>query len=887
MSRVPGIRRAFWLALSRRADREVAEEFAFHLEMRARALEARGWTPAAARAEALRLFGDVEEARTYCRRVDERRERQTMRLELLQELRQDAAFALRTLRKTPGFTAVAILTLALGIGANTAIFSVVRGILLRPLPFAEPARLVVVPALYNGTRSTVSPANFYDWRAENGSFTGMAALTGNSAVLTGHGNPERLTGFDASPDLFRILGVRALAGRSVFTPDEGAFQGPHVVLLRESLWRTRFGADPGIVGSTIVLDGVPTTVVGVVPDQGAWPSKAQMWRPLTFDPKELPKTRGAVYLTVVARLRPGVTLERADADMRAISRRLEQRYPESDTHASATVVPLREWIVGNLRTPLLVLLGAVGFVLLIVCANVANLFLVRAAAREPEIAVRTALGAGRARLVRQLVTESTVLSLIGGIGGVLFALWGTRALVRVAPASIPRLDAVHVDALVLAFTLVVSVLTGIVFGLIPARQVVRPDLSATLRESGRGSKARPGSRRARGVLVVSEVALAVMLLAGAGLLIRSFHQLTNVDPGFRPEHAVSFELALPEARYDSVDRQRAFVHQLTERLRAIPGVRSVGASFGLPLTGFGFSLSFEVQGRPPAKPGEEPVADVRIITPDYLKAMGIPIVRGRGFTPEDREGARQVVLVTEATVARFFPGEDPIGRHITLGWGRDGKHLGGDVIGVVGDVRQNSLAEAAEPEIYAPYDQWPVESFNVVMRGSPEGTAILGAARAAIRDIDPDLAMSSVRTLDALVAESVAQPRFYMTLLAAFAVVALLLSAIGIYGVIAYLVSQRAREIGIRIALGASREHVVRMVVRQGAALAVTGIAIGIAGALLLTRLMTSLLFGVTPSDPATFGAVVVVLGAVALLASWVPARRAARVDPALAMRAE
>ena len=878
----------FRLPIRRSPDADVEEEFAFHLDMRSRELVDQGWTPEAARLEARRQFGNLEEARAYCRQRDYRRGQRHMQKELFAELRQDVAFAVRALRRSPAFTIVAVLTLALGIGANTAIFSVVRGILLRPLPFDDPDKLVLVPAVYDGKpQPWVSPANAYDWREQNRSFTSLAVIDGHSAVLTGSGDPERLRGADVSADFFGILGVRPILGRAVFTPEEAAWPGAKSVILSETVWRTRFGTDAGLIGRSITLDNERYQVVGIVPAKSAYPSGAQLWFPFTFDPARLPGSRGAVYLNVVARLKPGVTVEQANGDLAAIGRRLEQQYPDNNTGVGVAVVPLREWITGSLARPLYILLGGVGFVLLIACANVANLLLVRGVARSGELAVRAAMGAGRGRLLRQLVTESLVLSAAGAAAGLALAVLGTRLLVKAAPASIPRLDAVQVDGLVLGFTLLVAALTGVLFGILPARLVVRPDLARTLREGGRSGMQRAGGNRARMVLVVAEVALSVMLLAGAGLLIRSFTRLMDVDPGFRTEGSVSFGVSLPEAKYPEPERQAVFVRTLLERLRAIPGVQSAGAGLGMPLTPFSFNFSFTIAGRPPLSPADEPSAQVRIATPEYFPAMGIPIVRGRGFTVDDRAGGQRVLLLTETAARQFFPNEDPIGKHVTFGWGRNGVRLQGDIIGVVGDVKQSSLATAALPQFWAVYEQWPMTSPTIVLHGTRDLDAIVADARGVVRELDPDLALSQVKTLDAIVADSVAQPRFYMVLLVVFAAVALVLSGIGIYGVIAYLVGQRSREIGIRIALGASRGRVIRMIVREGTLMTAAGIGLGLLGAFALTRLMAALLFGVAATDPVTFAGVTVLLGAVALAACCLPALRAARVDPAQTMRAE
>ena len=884
----PEKKRAFRLALFKRSGAAVEEEFAFHLDMRTSELIASGMEAEAARFEARRQFGDVDEAKAYCERTDKQREKQTMRTEWLEELAQDVRFAVRALRRVPGFTIVAALTLAIGIGANTAIFSVVRGILLRPLPFGDPSRIMMVASKYHGERDTSSPANVYDWRAQNHSFTSMAVLHGHSAVLTGSSDPEQLSGADVSGDFFSILGVTALEGSAVFAPEDTAWKGTKSVLVNETLWRTRFGSDPKLVGSLLTLDGNRYRVLGIIPAAAAWPAKAMIWFPYTYDPVELPNSRDAVFLKTVARLRPGATVATAQADLSAIAARLSQQYPVEDANVGVEVVPMHEWITGSLRLPLLILLGGVAFVLLIACANVANLLLVRGVAREGELAMRTALGAGRGRLVRQLVTESMVLSFFGGAIGFLLAIVGTKLLVAAAPTSIPRLDSIHVDGGILAFTLAIAAITGAIFGLAPARRMLRPDIAKTLREGGRGVGQRASNHRARRVLVVAEVALSVMLLAGAGLLIRSFSRLMRVDPGFRTDHSISFALNLPETKYTTPEMQATFVHTTMERMHAIPGVQSAGAALGMPLTSYGRSSHFAITGRAPMKQSDEPEAEIRMATPDYFPAMGIRIIRGRGFTPQDDAGGVRVLLIAESTAKKFFPNEDPLGKHVSFGWTRHSVPLQGDIVGVVADVKQTSLADAPVPQFWIAYDQWPVpDEMSVVLHTTRDEHSVVPEVRRAFHELDPDLAVAHVETLDDVVADSVAQPRFYMLLLTAFAVVAILLASIGIYGVISYLVGQRKREIGIRIALGASPSRVVNMVVREGVAMVTVGIGVGVVGAVALTRLMSALLFDTKATDPATYLLVTLVLGIVALVASSVPALRAASVDPALAMRTD
>jgi putative ABC transport system permease protein len=883
-----GFRKVFRLPLFRRTATAVDEEFAFHIDMRATELITGGWDPEAARAEARRQFGDLDDAHTYCRRADERRETRIMRTDFWAELAQDISYTARSLRKAPGFALVAILTLALGIGANTAIFSVVRGILLRPLPFADPSRIVMVASTSNGGKPYpyASPANIEDWRTMNHSFSSFAAYNGHSAVLTGIGDPENLRGFDIDAGFFDLLGVGPIRGRLIFSPEEAMFGGVKAVLVRESLWRTRFGGNPAIVGSNLTLDNEQYRVAGIVPDASAWPATGMIWFPLAFDPSRLAKSRGAVYITTIARLKPGVTYDAAARDMDAVSQRLATEYPDFNKGLGTQLIPLQEFVTGSIKLPLLILLGGVAFVLLIACANVANLLLVRGVARAGELAVRTALGAGRGRLIRQLVTENMVLALAGGSVGFLLAIGGTRLLVASAPQSIPRLDEIHVDGTVLAFTLAIATLTGAVFGLVPAWRMVKPDIAKTLREGGRTGQ-RGGGQRARRALVVAEVALSVMLLAGAGLLIRSFSSLMSVDPGFRTEKTISFALSMPSAKYASPEQHTAFMTGLMDRMRAIAGVESAGAGLGMPLTNFGFGFTFKITERPPVKPSEEPTAQVRVATPDYFRTMGIRVVRGRAFTDADRAGGAKVLLLSEAAVKKFFPGENPLGKHVIFGAGGPSGPLEGDIVGVVADVKGSSLAAAAQPEFWAAYDQWPMSNMNVVLHTTRNPQSVVADARAAIKQLDPDMALSQVQTLDAILAESVAQPRFYMVLLTAFALVAIALSAIGIYGVIAYLVGQRSRELGIRIALGATPARVVRLVVGEGATMVGVGIGVGLAGALAVTRLMGALLFSVKPSDPLTYVAVTILLGVVALLASTIPASHAAHVDPATAMRTD
>ncbi len=805
----------------------------------------------------------------------------------MDHLRQDLLYALRRLVKAPGFTIVAVVTLALGIGANTAIFSVVNGVLLKPLPYPESERLVGVYHTTEGHRAVMSGPNFIDVVRGATTFENAAAISTGRVILTGEGEPIRIPIAEVSAALFNVLRVRPVLGRT-FNADENTPGRTNVVVLSYGLWQQRFGGDPSVIGRRIQLDGVSREVIGVMPQGFSHPAERQAWLPLEYDENFVSKQRGAWYLEVVARLKPGITPEQSAAEVETIGRNLARQYPDADAEIGMTSYPLREAMVGDIRSAVLVLLGAVGFVLLIACANVANLLLARAAARESEMAVRTALGAGRARLVRQLLTESIMLALVGAAFGLLLAVWGVEFLTSLKPQGIPRLDNVRIDGSVVLFTMGIAVFTGLLFGLMPAFTATR-GLSASLKESGRGAVAGRGSSRVRGALVIAELALAVTLLAGAGLLMRSFMKLQAVDPGFRPEQALTFELTLPETRYKEDPQIVSFFDQLLPRLRALPGVRAASAVMGLPLSGMDFIISFQVEGRPPVPPAQQPAMQVRVATPDYFTSIGIPLKRGRLFTEDDRQGTPRVVLITESAARQFFPNEEAIGKKIQLGWGRGpGKpRAGGEVVGIVGDVKEAGLDEPNPPHIYMPLRQWPVNFMSVVVKTATPPTTLADTVRTEVYAVDANLPVSNLRTLDEIVSRSISQPRFYMLLLGIFAAVALALAAIGIFGVLSYAVAQRTREIGIRMALGAQRRAVINLVVREAMLLVVLGVVTGTIAALFLSQTMTKMLFSVAPTDPATFATVAGGLLAVALLASYLPARRATRVDPVVALRTE
>jgi putative ABC transport system permease protein len=804
-------------------------------------------------------------------------------------LSQDIRYALRRLLKSPGFAAVVILTLGLGIGANSAIFSVVNGVVFRSLPYPQPDRLIrLFQVGDDGGLATFTPMNYLDAQAGMHSLASSAALTGAGYTLTSDGEPERVDGAETSASFFDVLGVSPAMGRG-FLPDENQPGKTHVAVISHGLWTRRFNADPGILGRSVLLNSEPYTIVGVMPEGFSYPTKRDVWTPLEYDTEFTQQSRGAWYLSIIARLKPEATVEQAAGEVAAIGRRLETEFPETNLNVKMTAVGLHSYITGDIKPKLLVLLAAVGFVLLIACANVANLLLARAAAREGEIAVRAALGAGRARLMRQLLTESVVLAIGGGLLGLLFAVLGTKLLLSLQPAGIPRLDVVRVDGAVIAFTAAIAIATGVLFGMIPAFQATRGDLVGSLKEGGKGALASRRAGRMREGLVIAEIALAVMLLAGAGLLMRSFARLQSVNPGFRTGESLTFRTALPAAAYREEAQRASFYQRAIERISALPGVTTVGAISGLPLSGTSFGFTFTIEGDPPPRPGEEPAMQTRVVTPGFFKAMDVPLLRGRGFAATDNAASPQVVLLNEAAVKRFFPSSNPIGRRIELGWGRGpGRPSnGGEVVGVVGSVKQFGLDEVEQPEIYIPHAQQPMAGMTYVVHTAVEPTTLAGAVRRELKALDPSLPVTALEPLEAVVARSISQPRFYMLVLGIFAAVALVLASIGIFGVVSYAVAQRTREMGIRIALGATRERVMRMVLGNAMRLAVIGVVVGTFAAVAVSRTLATLLFDLSPTDPMTYVVVGVGLSFVALMASYLPAWRATRVDPVVALRAE
>src|SRR5947209_4129285 len=814
----------------------------------------------------------------------------------MRNLLQDVRYGLRMLWKSPGFTLIAIAALALGMGANTAIFSVVNAVLLSPLPFPQSDRLMIVweNNLQRGvTRTQASYPDFADWREQNHVFERVASFHDSDFVLTGSHEPLRLQGEMVNADLFPLLGVQPIIGRSFRPEEDQPGENGRVVMLSYALWQKQFGSDPKVVGQPLMLNGKSYNVVGVMAEGFQFPIQnepVELWTTVAEDlsgSEPLCEQRGAHYMMVIGRLKPGVTQTQAQAEMDTIASRLSQQYVDTNKNRGITVIPALENLVGNVRTALLILLGAVGCVLLIACANVANLLLARATTRNKEIAIRAALGASRLRVIRQLLTESVLLSLAGGALGLLIALWGTDLLVAVSGNAIPRSTQIGLDVYVLGFTFLVALVTGVLFGLAPALQASRSDLTEALKEGGRSSGDGARHNRLRSALIVAEVAIALMLLVGSGLLIQSLRRLQQVSPGFDSHNVLTLSVGLPDVKYNT-QQQADFYRSLRERIEALPGVASASAVFPLPLSGERMGISFETEGRPVLK-SDEPSTEFRTVSPDYFRTMGIPFLKGRDFTERDDQTAPGVVIVNEAFAQKFFPNKDPLGKRIKPGISVDeNKPVMREIVGVVGNVKHKNLSMAEEdPEAYVPHEQLPFDTMTLVVKTNVNAASITSAVRNEVRALDKDLPVYSIKTLDEYLAASVSQPRFNTLLLAIFAGLALILTAIGLYGVMSYSVVQRTHELGIRLALGAQTHDIQKLVVGQGMALTLIGVVIGLIGAFALTRIMRSLLFGISATDPLTFIAVSLLLSTIALIACLIPARRAMKVDPMIALRYE
>lgn len=814
----------------------------------------------------------------------------------MQSWLQDIRYALRQLRKNPGFTAVAVITLALGLGANTAIFSVIDAVLLRPLPFHARSRLVVVKPTEPGRRDDigVSYPTFLDWESRNHVFDGLSVFRQDDFTLTGRGEAAHLTGAVVSANLFSVLGVSPVMGRDFIHDEDKPTSTGLPIILSHSLWQNRFGSDPKIVGQNLTLDSQTFAVVGVMPAEFQFPvqrTPVEFWTTIALDSQPVdgspPMTeqRGAAYLDVIARLKPQVTLETAQIEMAGIQDGLNRQY-SGNRSKGISLVPESNAVVGDMRLGLFILLGAVGLVLLIVCANLSNLLLARATTRSKEISVRTALGATRWMIVRQLLAESILLATAGAIAGLALAAWGIKFLMSLAPADLPRVNESGLNLQVLIFTALVAVFTGILFGLIPALQSAKPELSSALKEGGRSGTETLGRGRLRAALIVTETALAMVLLVGAGLLLRSLLGLGRVDPGFAKDHVITFGLDLP-SRYGHPERV-AFYRNLLEQIRTTPGVRSASAAFPLPLSAGGVKTTFEVEGRP-VRRSEHPVTSLHIIDRDYFRTLGIPLLGGREFSAQDdAAGAMSVVIISQRLAKQIFPGEEAVGRRIKPGIssGDSGEPMR-LIVGVVGDVKGEGVGAPSILESYVPYAQLPFAPMSVVVRTQVAPGNMVPTLTGEVQSLDNALPLLHVKTMDEYVDDSIVGTRFEAFLLGTFGVLAFLLTAVGLYGVISYTVAQRTREMGIRLALGADRNAILAMVVKNGTLLAGAGALIGLAAAFLLTRLMASLLFGVGPTDPITFLCVPIALIMVAVLASYIPARRAAKVDPMVALRYE
>ena len=875
------------LARRKRVERDLDKELRFHIEQQVEENLALGMPPAEARRAALRKLGGLTQIEEECRDM--------RRTDSIENLWRDLRYALRMLGKNPGFTVVIVLTLALSIGANSAIFSVIDGVLLRPLPYPDADRIVrIFFHSANYAKFPLNPFDFRDFRARNRSFESLAGFTRGDLQLSGTGQPERFAGFQVTAGFFRVLGLHVARGREFNINDEIEGNG-RLVILSDRLWRSKFAADPHILGRKIVLDAQPFTVAGVMPPGTEHPGNeyhglahgetVDLWWPFTF--RGNPAQRGSHYLEVIGRVKKGVTPARAQAEMNALIAQLAREHPDALAGWQALVIPLYQEIVGPSRRLLLVLLGAVGLVLLIACANAANLLLAKATARQREIAVRAALGAGRARLVQQMLTESLLVALLGGGLAVAIAVVGVKALVALLPAGFPRAATIHVNTAVFAFTLLIALATGVLFGLAPALQAAHTDPQQGLRDGGRSATSGGRHLRLRSLLVVGEVSLACVLLIGAGLMLRSFVNLLRTDPGFRPEHLLTASISLPDEKYKPLETIR-FYDRLLANLNSVAGIRAAGVGTDLPWTGYDDNVGgFTIEGKKPAA-NEEYHARYHVASPDYFRAMGIPLIRGRFFSADDKIDARLALIVNESMARRYWPNEDALGKRITFDDAPKEKDWM-TIVGIVGDVKDKPDSRAAEMALWWPITQTPVSinTMSIAVRGSSDPALLVNGLREAVRGMDPSLAVADIRAMDQIADANVSTPRFALFLVALFAGLALTLAAIGMYGAISYSVSQRTHEFGLRMALGAKQWDVQRLVLRQGVRLALFGVLLGLAGALALGRVLWSLLYEVSVVDPLTFTSVTIVAIVIAALACYLPAHRATAADPMRALRSE
>lgn len=871
---------------------ELEKDISEHIECETRDNIQRGMPPEEARYAARRKFGNVTRVKEEVRKV--------WSFVWLERLLQDLRFGGRMLRRSPGFTTVAILTLVLGIGANTAIFSVVNAVLLRPLPYADPANLVIVwessSKLPHATHNVVSPPDYLDWKTQSDIFSGMAGIYDQRVNLTGGGLPEQVVLQDVTADFFSVLGVSPILGPG-FTPENGQEGHDNVVILSFGFWKERFAGDPNIVGKSVTVNGHPLAIVGVAPQNFQWfvkdgsltAAKPQMWSPFAFPKSFFERKNIGRFLTVVARLKPGVSPQQAQTQMTAVAARIARDFPDFNANWGANVVPLREQISGDLRPALLVLSGAVTFVLLIACANISSLLLARAASRDRELAVRTAIGASPWQIARQLLTESILLALIGGATGIGLAFWGTNALLGASPRNLLDLRSVSTDWRVLLFAAGSTLLAGLLFGFLPSYIAAQSGTSETLKERGRGGSGARRTSYARSAFVVAQMCLALVLLAGSGLLIRSFVRLAGVDPGFDASHLLTFKVYLPTAKYKDDPARLAFFRGFLERISRLPGVRAATINSFPPFTGLGAATGVHLLNQPERSLMDLPVVAVRVVGPNYFSTMQIPLRAGRGFNAEELTQERHVAIINQELADKFLSGVNPLGQKAVIFMKslEESKNAVCEIIGVVGNIRQIGLDTPAEPTVYWPHPELVYNEMAVLVRTVNDPLTSVSVVRNELKQMDAELPMAGIATMDQLLDDSISRSRFTMLLLGIFAAIALVLASVGIYGLVAYTVAQRTREFGVRMAFGAERRDVLLLVLSHGARLTLLGVGLGVVASLAMTRLLATLLYGISATDVTTFAAVALLLALVALAACYLPARRAMRVDPMVALRYE